>query len=59
MAGIEICWIKCQKVSMRDSDLGPRTMLDDMYAPLVTSTRFISATREGVDGDVEVVDMEG
>ncbi|KAG0643041.1 RNA dependent RNA polymerase-domain-containing protein [Tuber brumale] len=58
MAGIEICWIKCQKVSMRDSELGPRTMLESMYAPLVTWTKFISAMRDRVDGDVEVVDME-
>ena len=58
MAGLEICWTKCQKVSMRDSELGPRTMLDDMYAPLATSKNFVSAMREKVDGDAEVVDME-
>ncbi|CUS10551.1 unnamed protein product [Tuber aestivum] len=58
MAGNEICWIKCQKVSMRDSELGPRTMLDEMYAPLITSRKFISAMREGADGDVDEVDME-
>lgn len=58
MAGLEICLIKCRKVSMRDSELGPRTMLDVMYAPLVTSKNFVSAIREKVDGDVEVVNME-
>lgn len=55
MAGRELCHIKSHAVGLRESQLGPRTILDRMYVPLITAKKFLSERPTGISrrGEIE------
>jgi RNA dependent RNA polymerase len=50
MAGMELCYIKCHSVGARDPELIPRTILPNLYYPLITSKKFLDGKREAIMG---------